>query len=259
LLFRQLPQESAFSRFRQRLFFRLTQFSLSLTLPLYEFLYLLWRRPEILPALARLWLFSLGRNPYTAEASLSPNYRQQHGSDSFVYGEILLPTADRIFDHLKLTEKDRFLDLGCGRGKLVLLAAARGIPARGIELVPLHLRCAEYAARPLCEKASFLQADMLEADVSDATLLWASGTCWTESLRQALAQRLAQLPEGTRILSVSSPLPHPNLPTQERFAGWTTWGRDLFFLQIVQHHDFLPTSSDQEAPSFPHPDTTENA
>ncbi len=239
MLFLQDPTESKIQRFFQSLFVLLSRLTFSLTFPTYEVLYLLWHCPEMLPSLWRVWSFSWGRDPYTAITRMPPELRDRQHPDDLVYGEIILPTFDQIVRTLRLGSEDCLVDLGCGRGRLVMMAAARGIRAHGIELVPLHLRCAKYAATRYLPLASFEQADILQADLSQATVFWASGTCWSEPLRESIASRIAQLRPNTRVISVSSPLPHPQLETLQRFYGWTTWGRDAFFLQRV-----LPPAQD---------------
>ncbi|MCK6512625.1 class I SAM-dependent methyltransferase [Myxococcota bacterium] len=245
MLFLQDPAESKLQRLFQRVVSHLHRLTFSLTFPLYEWLYLLWSCPEMLPSLWRILSFSWGRDPYTAITRMPHDLREHRHPDDLVYGEIILPTFDRILRSLQLGATDRFVDLGCGRGRLVMMAAARGIRAHGIELVPLHLRCAKYAASPYLPLASFEQADILQADLSQATVFWASGTCWSDPLREQIAARIAQLLPNTRVISVSSPLPHPQLETLCTFYGWTTWGRDAFFLQRVlpKPQEALPPAS----------------
>ncbi|MCB9644528.1 MAG: hypothetical protein H6728_15755 [Myxococcales bacterium] len=240
MLLRHDPSASWLRRLMETIFLRITTLTYSLTFPIYEVAYLLWRCPEMLPPLWRIWSFSWGRNPYTAKARMPKTLREGRHPNDLVYGEVTIPAAYRVLQALRLGPNDLLIDLGCGRGHLVMLAAARGIPAHGIELVPLHLRCAKHAAAYL-PLATFEQADILEADLSKATVFWATGTCWSEELRRKTAQRIVDCGLGLRVVSLSSPLPHPQLQTVQVLYGWTTWGRDAFFIQQVQE-----TSTPQE-------------
>jgi SAM-dependent methyltransferase len=88
------------------------------------------------------------------------------------------PTPARhIFDvlaRMQLTERDVLVDLGCGLGQVALLAAictsARSI---GIELEAAYLNCARQSAADLnLGKATFLQGDVREADLSCGTAFY---------------------------------------------------------------------------------------
>ena len=64
-----------------------------------------------------------------------------------------------------------------------------------------------YAAGADLPLASFTQGDFLQADLSDATILWIVGTCWSEATRRALSKRIQTLNPPPIVVSVSGPLP----------------------------------------------------
>lgn len=88
-----------------------------------------------------------------------------------------VPTCDaviaRMLDMAGLTPADHLVDLGSGDGRMVIAAARRGATAVGIEYdadkVELSNRNA--AAAGVANRATFLQADLFEADLSQATVL----------------------------------------------------------------------------------------
>lgn len=81
--------------------------------------------------------------------------------------------TERMLDMAKVTPQDYVMDLGSGDGRNVIAAARRGARGRGVEynadLVALSRRLAAKAG--VDGRAVFVQGDMYEADISEATVL----------------------------------------------------------------------------------------
>jgi len=81
--------------------------------------------------------------------------------------------TERMLDMAKVTPQDYVMDLGSGDGRNVIAAARRGARGRGVEynpdMVALSRRIA--AKEGVDGKAVFVQGDMYEADISEATVL----------------------------------------------------------------------------------------
>ena len=81
--------------------------------------------------------------------------------------------TERMLDMAKVTPQDYVMDLGSGDGRNVIAAARRGARGRGVEynpdLVALSRRLA--AKEGVDGRAVFVQGDMYEADISEATVL----------------------------------------------------------------------------------------
>jgi SAM-dependent methyltransferase len=99
-------------------------------------------------------------------------YSGQPGKDV-----IWVPTppvlVDKMLDMAQVAPKDYVIDLGSGDGRNVIAAAKRGARALGVEynpdMVALSRRIA--AKEGVADRASFVQGDMFEADISRATVL----------------------------------------------------------------------------------------
>ncbi len=82
-------------------------------------------------------------------------------------------TVEKMLDMANVTPRDYVIDLGSGDGRNVIAAARRGARALGVEynpdLIALSKRGA--AAAGVADKATFVQGDMFEADISQATVL----------------------------------------------------------------------------------------
>jgi SAM-dependent methyltransferase len=108
--------------------------------------------------------------------------------------------VEKMLDMARVTPQDYIVDLGSGDGRNVIAAARRGAQALGVEynpdLVAVSRRAA--AAAGVADKATFLQGDMFEADISQATVLILF--LLPDNLAK-LAGKFRDLKPGTRIVS----------------------------------------------------------
>jgi ubiquinone/menaquinone biosynthesis C-methylase UbiE len=92
-------------------------------------------------------------------------------------------------------------DLGCGDGRIVI-AAAKKYGARGVGIDIVADRIAEARANAAAEGVAhlvrFVQADVLTADFSDATVV---ALYLSPSMNERLKPRLRALRPGTRVVS----------------------------------------------------------
>lgn len=197
---------------------------------LLEWSYTLVYYPTFLPVLWRLFEWSSFRSPYTAAEKSSNSFVSS--SVELTYGEILLPTLSHIFQKYNLGEEDYFIDLGSGRGKVVLFAAIHNIPALGIEFVPELVEAACYASGQGYKYAQFVQGNFLKEELQQGTVFWLSGTCLKQDTRMQLCRKLQKSSKNAILFSVSVPL--PGLPILEEVSAWTTWGRDRVYVQRVE-------------------------
>jgi SAM-dependent methyltransferase len=81
--------------------------------------------------------------------------------------------VEKMLDVAKVTPDDFVMDLGSGDGRNVIAAAKRGARALGVEYNPDMVKLSERMAREagVADKAKFVQGDMFEADISEATVL----------------------------------------------------------------------------------------
>ena len=116
---------------------------------------------------------------------------------------VWVPTPDemveKMLDMANVTPNDFVIDLGSGDGRNVIAAAKRGAHALGVEynedLVQYSRQNA--AKTGVAEKATFVQGDMFEADISKATVM--ALFLLPDNLRK-LRPKLLALRPGTRIV-----------------------------------------------------------
>jgi hypothetical protein len=154
-----------------------------------------WRGSTIVVLIAASLL------PYTsasAQRPVAPPTVGQAGKDA-----VWVPTSpemvEKMLDHAQVTAADFLVDLGSGDGRNVIAAARRGARALGVEynadLVELSRQEAREAG--VADRASFVQGDMFEADISKATVL--ALFLLPENLER-LRDKFLALPPGTRIV-----------------------------------------------------------
>jgi hypothetical protein len=113
--------------------------------------------------------------------------------------------VERMLDIARATPDDFVIDLGSGDGRTVIAAARRGIPALGVEYNEklVELSRANAQAAGVADKASFVQGDMYEADISKASVMILF--LLPENLDK-LADKFLDLRPGSRIVLNTFPV-----------------------------------------------------
>ena len=80
---------------------------------------------------------------------------------------------EKMLDLARVTPQDYVMDLGSGDGRNIIAAARRGARALGVEYNPNMVELARRTAvkEGVADKAQFVQGDMYEADISQATVM----------------------------------------------------------------------------------------
>jgi SAM-dependent methyltransferase len=79
----------------------------------------------------------------------------------------------RLLAEVPLTERDVFIDLGSGLGKVcIAVALATRARVRGIELQPALVERARAAAASLGAEVEFVEGDVRDVDLSDGTVFY---------------------------------------------------------------------------------------
>jgi len=131
-------------------------------------------------------------------------YLGQPGKD-VVWVPTPFTLVEKMLDMAGVTPQDYVIDLGSGDGRNIIAAAKRGARGLGVEydpqLVELSRRYA--ASEGVADKAHFVQGDMFEADISQATVL--ALFLLPDNLRK-LKPKFEKLKPGTRIVTNGFPI-----------------------------------------------------
>ena len=108
--------------------------------------------------------------------------------------------VEKMLDMASVTPRDFVVDLGSGDGRNVNAAAKRGARALGVEYDPnlVQVSRRNAAAEGVADRASFVQGDMFEADISKATVL---ALFLLPDNLERLKPKFERLRPGTRIVT----------------------------------------------------------
>ena len=130
------------------------------------------------------------------------------------YGEILYPSINKLIASITLTKQDVFVDLGSGKGQVVIQLFLNSLvkEAYGLELLPkLHDRALAAAQRFESELPdffhgsriiNFLCGSFLDIPFTTATVAFINSTCFTQSLVDELGQLIENTPRIHTVLSL---------------------------------------------------------
>ncbi len=159
--------------------------------------------------------------PAAAQQTFKPEVGQA-GKDV-----VWVPTSpelvEKMLDMAKVTATDIVMDLGSGDGRMVIAAAKRGARAIGVEFNPdmVELSRRSAAEAGVADRATFIQGDMYEADVSKATVL---ALFLLPSNLEKLEPKFRALAPGTRIVVNTFGVPGWKAEVTETISGeCTSW------------------------------------
>lgn len=137
-----------------------------------------------------------------------------------VYGEITLTSTGRLFEYLRLNNKDVLFDLGSGVGKLILYAGlfTPVKKAIGVELshqrhndsLEALKRAHDFNTR-LKERCHFEKADFMGIDISRASVIYTCSTAFSVDFMRKLTARLGEFDHDFRLVSLQ------DLPNERHF------------------------------------------
>jgi ubiquinone/menaquinone biosynthesis C-methylase UbiE len=126
--------------------------------------------------------------------------------------------VEKMLDLAKVTPSDYVMDLGSGDGRNIIAAAKRGARALGVEYNPDMVALSERLAKEagVSDKAKFVQGDMFEADISEATVL--ALFLLPDNLKR-LEPKFRALKPGTRIVVNTFAIPGWEPEVTQRLEG----------------------------------------
>ncbi len=122
-----------------------------------------------------------------------------------------------LVDQIAFGPMDRFYDLGCGLGQVVMLVnLLRGVPAYGIEIEPAFVTFARQQATALAlETVYFINADVQVADYQEGTVFFLFTPFRGQMMQQVLAR--LQTIAGVHPICVCTFGPCTPIMAQERW------------------------------------------
>ena len=144
--------------------------------------------------------------------------------------------VEKMLDIAKITAQDFVMDLGSGDGRNIIGAAKRGARAVGVEYNPQMVELSRANAKKagVAERATFIEGDMYEADISKATAL----VLFLLPVNlEKLTPKFLDLKPGTRIVDNTFAIPgwEPDY-TEKLETDCQTWCSALLWIVPAKVH-----------------------
>ena len=144
--------------------------------------------------------------------------------------------VEKMLDIAKITAQDIVMDLGSGDGRNVIGAAKRGARATGFEYNPQMVELSRANAKKagVADRATFIEGDMYEADISKATAL----VLFLLPVNlEKLTPKFLDLKPGTRIVDNTFAIPgwEPDY-TEKLETDCQTWCSALLWIVPAKVH-----------------------
>ena len=144
--------------------------------------------------------------------------------------------VEKMLDLAKITPQDFVMDLGSGDGRNIIGAAKRGARAVGVEYNPQMVQLSRENAKKagVADKATFIEGDMYEADISKATAL----VLFLLPVNlEKLTPKFLDLKPGTRIVDNTFAIPGWDPDVTERLeTDCQTWCSALLWIVPAKVH-----------------------
>jgi hypothetical protein len=166
---------------------------------------------------------------------ISRKFLEEHGAvgnERYTYGETPLTSLNLIFLRAGVTNNDTVLELGCGRGRSCFwLHEWVGCKVIGIEQVSAFVDKANAVKDYFqVDGVTFLQGDYRTVDWGKPSVVYLYASNLSDKEIEALAVKLRTLPSGTKVISVSYPI--PGMTVVRRFSAPFTWGDADVYIQL---------------------------
>ncbi len=159
-------------------------------------------------------------------------------NNNYTYGEILRNGVDSIIEKInkykKISDKDLFVDIGSGSGKLILHTAIKSNIKTlvGLEIVPQRQRYSKYIQNKIDvgdKSVFFLEKDVRNFDLSVATIVFMNDVCFDNELSNHIYN---SLPKGCHF--ITSKFMKDCKILKEEFTVDVSWGNKLKLFYYIK-------------------------
>lgn len=173
------------------------------------------------------------------DSRINKNFTYEGNYDvNLIYGEVLRSGVDVIIDKInrykKVSEKDIFIDIGSGCGKLVIhMAISSNIKTLvGLEVLAERNNYAKYIKNqvlPEVNSVFFINKDVKDFDISLATIVFMNNLTWDEKVTLDIYESLQS---GCHFIT-ASPIPKCKI-LKEEFSVDVSWGGKLSLFYYIK-------------------------
>jgi len=175
------------------------------------------------PGLFRAWW--TGWRALPSPYAVSPDDARGDDDGDLVYGEAFVVVARAILRAHSVGPGSVVVDLGCGRGAVLVAARSLGADARGVDICRGHVDVTGPALR--AAGANVAVGDARSASVAaldGATHVWLAWATWSSATRAVVTERLRALPPGAVVVSVVHGVDDDAFAVVARPRAPVSWG-----------------------------------
>ena len=217
--------------FFERLALQLQVLVFGIIIRVTDVLLLLWR-PRLLRPYLAIWWQEILHTPYKARRTFEVIRALKATGQRFrelIYGETPLMTAVYVFKRAGVGRESRLVDLGAGRGRVLIAARWLGAEARGVELIADHVT--RVAPQLQAAGITLSVGDMTREELGDATHLFTNWLALSPETKARLIERFRTCRPGTRIITVTRPIEADGFVRLSRHWMLFTWGIEAVWIQ----------------------------
>lgn len=129
---------------------------------------------------------------------------------------------DEVFKNTKFTEEDSFVDVGCGKGRVLAWWLGKNLPGKctGIELDPFVAEVAKkWLKRYPEERVRLIEGNALEQDYSEYTIIYIFRPFSKEFLIKFLERIEAQITHPVKLYYMTDQFSHEVLWNRSKWKG----------------------------------------
>ncbi|HZH16875.1 MAG TPA: class I SAM-dependent methyltransferase [Archangium sp.] len=189
-------------------------------------------RPWLLRPYLGIWLAEWMHSPYRPRRTFEVTRVLRESGQGFrelIYGETPLLTAVRLFRRAGVGRGCRVVDVGAGRGRVLLAARWLGAEARGVELLVDHVASVAGQLRPA--GITLTVGDATREELGDVTHVFSNWTALSPETKARLVERFRTCRPGTRFILVTRPIEGPGFVTLSTHRMLFTWGFETVWVQ----------------------------
>lgn len=163
------------------------------------------------------------KNPF----KIHKRFMEERGEvDVYQYGETFLTSMDTMLKETGVTQNDRYLELGCGRGRTCFwVRCVLDLPTEGIDYVPAFIEIAQKVVEEQhLTGITFRCEDFNTCDWGNPTVIYIDATLTEGYELGMLIKKFESVPKGTKVIGVNLPLPHKMWTEKKTFTVPFPWG-----------------------------------
>lgn len=143
------------------------------------------------------------------------------------YGEIPLREFEKLLKEAQVNEKDRYLELGFGRGKTCFwISFFIGCSVHGVEWVPSFAKIARAIVKIFNLPMNLEEKSIDQTDLSNATVIY----YYTSPSEKSLP--LASIQKGARLITISEKAPSQLFICEKQIPIRVPWGITWGYIHV---------------------------